>query len=243
MGPSGSVVTVEASRWGGPGTVSVWRDEEPDPAATLTDARDVRSVSWFHDGRLLLGFLDQAWTDDAGPKAELWDSDLTAVEDRLRVNDAGFELASAHGIVACTGIDLHLWCPGSDRQTFSLHNQEWGPPGEMGPCAVSEDANRVAVAHDRWRETEDQVWVLDVDDPRSYKVIRDPTTKGVSHVALSSDGQLAAVRIQETDHLRVYDLERVELVADWEVRGVEVIAFQGQRRLVVGGAELTTWEM
>lgn len=50
-------------------------------------------------------------------------------------------------------------------------------------------------------------------------------------------------RIQETAHLRVYDLGRVELVADWEAPGVQVIAFHGQRRLLVGGSELTIWEI
>jgi len=243
IGPTGSIATLEADAWCGTGTVSVSHDGRPEPAATLTDARDVRSVSWFHDGRLLLGFYDQAWTDNAGPKIELWDRNLTAPQHQLRVNDAGFDLVSAGSVVACTGIDLHLWWPGSNRQVFSLHHQDWGPAGEMGPCAISKDASRVAVVLDRWRETEDQVWVLDVDNPRSHKAIRDPTTKSASHVALSSDGQLAALRIQETDHLRVYDLERVELVADWEAPGVQVIAFHGQRRLLVGGSERTIWEI
>jgi hypothetical protein len=223
--------------------VDVW-DLSATSRSTRTFEQRVEDAVPWRDRVVLGGEEKDAWGPNHGAKLRVWTASLEACVDELRVRDAGFDVVAAGNVVAATGIDLHLWWPDRDAPAFSLHESTFAPPGEMGPCAISDDGAWVAVCCDRWRAHEHQVMLLRSDDLASPPVlISDDTTRNAAQVSIAPDGSAIAVSLSESPCIRVHRMRDGRLLGETMVPGQRAIAWLDTSRLLIGGDALSVWSL
>lgn len=195
-----------------------------------------------HGDLVAVGRNVRAWTASHGAKVELYRPDLTTLVDRLDVDDAGHDVALRDGVVVASGIDLHIWWPGTRRPVFGLYGSTHGPPGEVGGVVMSEDGRRVAVIHDRWHATKDAALVLDLEHLEVPPLAIRPTgSKQATCIALSPDGLLVALVLDTTDEVLLFRVDDGTEIARLPIARPAAIAWLDASSLVVGGSTLSVW--
>jgi hypothetical protein len=196
------------------------------------------------DSRVVVGRSCKPWTSDHGPKVEIRGADLESVLQELVVDDAGFVVATGNGVIAATGIDLHLWWPDGRRSPFSLHDSPGGPPGEIGPGALSSDGRVVAVLHDRRDLREALAIVVAVDDPTAPPLsISEPSRSDSKAIALSPNGRFVAIGFERSPEVIVYRTDTGAVLGEIEEPGAVALTWLDATTLVIGGTRLAAWSV
>ena len=232
-------------------------------AARSFDER-VSDCAWVGENLVLSVFGSRRRVDEVGKTAEVWSMDLATKLHELHVADFGADADAAKGIVAVSGIDLHLWRPGSDAPPFSLHHSKHAPPGEMGNAVLSPDGRRVAVVHDLRRGDEPQAVVLATEASSKAIEISDGTIRHVAELAFNPSGDLIALRVLDANatasqlvrgpdgklvrkpftdgpEIRVHRTSDGALAAKGENLGPRAMAWLDDTTLLLGGDTLSTW--
>jgi hypothetical protein len=135
--------------------VLVWHVARREQLASrrFTDEPFAWTAAFLGD-RVVCGMFDRPWRrlepykqqEPMGSKLIVLTEDLRVQVGQLDADDAGFIVCTRGNMVAATGIDLHVWWPGSDRPPFSMFASVNAHVGaEVGPCSVSRLGSRVAV--------------------------------------------------------------------------------------------------
>jgi hypothetical protein len=205
---------------------------------------------------LLEHFLGRSSNGDRpSRKLVLWSNDLTHEIDTLFADDAGAWVEARGNMIAATGIYAHLWWPGEPRSVFAVQESRNALGVEAGPGSLSRDGTRLALVVDGRGDLQGVVtdlrslggpWVTICDGPFSKPLGSRGSRSRIQaeHVSLNDDGTLVAVGYGNGWPLvRIHRTDTAAIVASIDVPGQRAMVWLDRSRLLVGGDDLSVWEM